>query len=260
MDSLSVSIFQPVARDDPPAAKLNWLDMAANRASNAGSQLLICAELSLTGYNIGERMHERAQPVLGEYAVRVGEIAALHEIAIVYGYPESDNGALYNAAAFVTPDGRMLAHHRKNHIPPGFETDLFTAGDQLRVFNYAGWRIGILICYDIEFPEAARQAALQGAEFLIVPTALGAQWSFVADKMVPTRAWENGVFLAYANWAGSEDGITYLGGSRIIGPDGHIDAVAGGGEEVITFAIEKNRVQSAQERLPYLTDRRKYNL
>jgi predicted amidohydrolase len=259
MTQLTVSIFQSAARDETPVSRLNWLDMAANRASGEGSDLLICPELSLTGYGAITHHPDRAEAVLGEYSERVGEIATLHDIAIVYGYAEKASGALYNSAAFITSGGKMLGHHRKNHIPPGFEADIFTAGNQLRLFEYAGWKIALLICYDIEFPEAARQAALLGAELLIVPTALGAQWAFVADKMVPTRAWENGVYLAYANWAGQEDSKPYLGGSRIIGPDGAEVAIAGATERVLTATINKAQVYAARTRLPYLLDRRKYD-
>jgi 5-aminopentanamidase len=260
MNQLNISIFQATAREENPEYRLNWLDMAAERASGEGSQLLICPELSLSGYRVADKLEKRALTVLGEYSERVSEIAQLHDIAIVYGYPERDGTKLYNTSAFITPDGKMLGHHRKNHIPPGFEKELFTPGKQLRVFEFAGWKIALLICYDIEFPEAARQAALAGAELLVVPTALTAEWGFVAEKMVPTRAWENGVYLAYANWAGQEAGKSYLGGSRIIGPDGADEAVAGAAEVILSASIDKSRIVAARDRLPYLADRRQYGL
>jgi predicted amidohydrolase len=260
MNNFKVSIFQATAREEKPEYRLNWLDMAAERASGEGSQLLVCPELYLSGYHVAEKLEKRAVTILGEYSERVGEIAQLHDIAIVYGYPEREGNKLYNTAAFMTPEAKMLAHHRKNHIPPGFEKDMFTPGKQLRVFEYSGWKMAILICYDIEFPEAARQATLAGAELLIVPTALGDQWHFVADKMVPTRAWENGVYLAYANWAGQEGGKVYLGGSRIIGPDGETDAIGGSAEVILSATLEKSRLTAARARLPYLEDRRQYGL
>lgn len=260
MSSLTVSIYQPTARHDPPAAKLNWLDMAADRASQSGSDILICPELSVSGYGGGDALTARAQPVLGEYSERVAEIALLHDIAIVYGYPERSGGDLFNAAGFVTPQGRLLVNHRKNHIPPGFEQEHFQADRHLRTFDYKGWRMAVLICYDAEFPESVRQAAMLGAEFLIVPTALGAEWAFVAEKMMPTRAFENGAFLAYANWAGRDGDVTYLGGSRIIGPDGTERAVAAARETIISANIDKSEVEAARARLPYLVDRTKYSL
>ncbi|NOX38956.1 MAG: carbon-nitrogen hydrolase family protein [Alphaproteobacteria bacterium] len=260
MSDFCVSIFQQTARDDPPAAKLNWLDMAANRASGQGANLLICPALSLSGHHVGDMLRERAEPVLGEYSERVGEIASLHEIAIVFGYPEVADGALFNACAFIQPNGKMLSHHRKNHVPPGFEAEYFSPDSHVRVFDYAGWRMALLIGYDIEFPEAARQAALQGAEFLIVPTALSSKWKFIAETLVPARAFENGVFLAYANWAGRKDGADYLGGSRIVGPDGVCDAEAGASETILMATLEKSRLENTRARQPYLQDRQRYHL
>lgn len=259
MYTISVSIFQSIARDETPAARLNWLEMAADRAASEGSRLLICPELYLSGYLAGDKLRERAQPVQGEYAERVGEIALLHDIAIAYTYPEIHSGALYNSASVVSPEGDMIGHHRKNNLPGEYEPRHFTADHNITVFDYAGWKMAILICYDIEFPEAARQAALLGAEFLIVPTALASKWSFVADTLIPARAWENGVFLAYANFAGQEGDINYLGGSRIVGPDGITDALAGPREEVLTASVDKARVMAARDRLNYLGDRKPYD-
>ena len=260
MSDLNVSIFQATAREESLEYRLNWLDLAAERASGQGSNVLICPELSVTGYRVAEHHADRAFSTLSEYSERVSEIAALHDIAIVYGFPEKADGVIYNTAAFVTAEGKMLGHHRKNHLPPGFEKDTFAQGTQLRVFEYLDWKIALLICYDIEFPETARKAALAGADLLIVPTALGVEWPFVADKIVPTRAFENGVYLAYANWAGQENGHAYLGGSRIIGPDGADEAVAGSSETILSATLEKSRITAARDRLPYLSDRRYYGI
>ena len=258
MLELTVSIFQPAAREDPPSAKLHWLDMAADRASKEGARLLVCPELYLSGYLAGEQLKARAQTRDGDYIKRVGEIALLHDIAIAYTYPELEGDRLYNAAGVVSPEGTLIAHYRKRVLPGSYEPKYFSADNKSCVFNYAGWKIGILICYDVEFPEAARQAALEGAELLIVPTALADRWTFVADSLVLTRAWENGVFLAYANFAGKEKDVTYLGGSRIVGPDGITDALAGQREEVLTATIDKARVSAARELLNYLKDRKSF--
>jgi len=257
MDNISISIFQPSARDQSPEARLSLLDLAADRASSAGSVLLICPELSLSGYDVGDKLVERTQPVTGEYSERVAEIAQLHDLAIVYGFPELENGTRFNTAAMIAADGRMLGYHRKIHLPPGFERSYFSAGTGVSVFDFAGWRVALLVCYDVEFPEAVRQAAMAGAELIIVPTALAREWHMIGDLIVPARAWENGVFLVYANWAGQEGETTYLGGSRIVGPDGITDAQAGAAEEILTVAIDKVRVTNARARLDYLGDLRR---
>jgi len=260
MSDITISIFQANARTEPPSARLNWLDLAAERAADSGSALLVCPELYVSCYNSDVKLKDRARPWDGEYADRVGEIANLHNIAIVYTYPESFQDKLFNSAGFMGSDGQLVAHHRKNHIPGSYEAKWFTADQAITVFDYAGWKMAMLICYDIEFPEAARQATLAGAEVLLVPTALTDRWAFVAEKMIPTRAFENGVYLAYVNFAGKEGDLSYLGGSRIIGPDGRDEAVAGKSEQILTVTLKKDRIIKARETLPYLADRKLYNL
>ena len=170
MDRITLSIFQANARDEKPAARLNWLDMAAERAAEEGSNILICPELYLSCYLAGEKLQSRAQPMEGEYAERISEIASLHRISIAYSYPESHGNQLFNSAGFVNAEGRLIGHHRKNHIPGDYEPKWFKPMPGISVFEYLGWKIAMLICYDIEFPETVRQAALMGAELLIVPT------------------------------------------------------------------------------------------
>ncbi len=247
MDILDISVFQPAARNESPDARLNWLDMAAERASGSGACLLICPELSVTGIAPGGGLRDLAQKSGGEYAERVGEIAFLHQIALVFGYPESVNGNLYNSAVFVGHDGQTLASHRKGRLPGGGGEQGFSTSSGMTVFNYRGWKIALLIGQDIETPETARKVVLAGAELLIVPTALAAENQFVADKLVSVRAWENGVFLAFANWAGQDRLAPFLGGSRIVGPDGADEALAGRGEMILMAKLDKARIAMARK-------------
>ena len=154
----------------------------------------------------------------------------------------------------VGPDGAQLGRHRKLILPPGFESIYFSTGHQIDLFVYCGLTIATLICYDAEFPELARKAAMRGADIIVVPTALGHQWGWVAHQMIPTRGFENGVFLAYANHAGMENGLSYLGASFIAAPDGALMVRAGAAPDIIAAPIEKSRVQAAQARLPYHQD------
>ena len=152
------------------------------------------------------------------------------------------------------PNGMRLGGHRKLAIPPGFEADHFKRGEGCSLFIYKGLQIATLICYDAEFPETARHVASMGAELILVPTALGAQWDWVSKTMVPTRAYENGVFLAYANSAGTENGMGFLGQSFIAAPNGKELARAGASPELIYAELKREQVTKAQSRLPYLND------
>jgi nitrilase len=220
----------------------------------AQTDLLLLPELFATGYNIGEQIDSRAEPADGPIAGIIAALAMEYGVAIHYGYAEQDGQRIFNAAQCFGPDGTRLGSHRKLAIPPGFEADHFTRGEGCRLFTYKGLRIATLICYDAEFPETTRHVASLGAELILVPTALGDQWSWVARSMIPTRAYENGVFVAYANSAGEENGMRFLGQSFVAAPDGQEVVRADASAGIIYGVIDPQMVATAQNRLPYLVD------
>lgn len=235
--------------------RLDWLREELPAVAEQGADLLVLPELFATGYNIGEEIVSRAESADGPFARTMATLASTHGIAVHYGFPEADRGHIFNAAQCFGPDGTRLGGHRKLVIPPGFERNYFTPGQRCIPFTYRDVRIATLICYDIEFPEAARHVALSGAKLILAPTALGVQWEWVAQRMIPTRAYENGVYLAYANSAGIENGMQFLGQSFIATPDGQELARAGAQSEIVYGTLHLDKVVAAQNRLPYLTDR-----
>jgi predicted amidohydrolase len=118
-----------------------------------------------------------------------------------------------------------------------------------------GWRIGLLICYDIEFPENVRRLALADVDFVAVPTAVMQPYDFVATHMVPTRAFENVVFIAYANRCAVENGLEYVGLSCVAGPDGRDLARAGRGEELVFADLDPGLREQWAPVNTYLKDR-----
>ena len=249
---MKLGIFQPACGGHDLEHRIGSL---RNALRGQSIDLVICPELFATGYHIEERFESQAQPVNGTFFDAFAELAQAHGCAIAYGYPEARDGLPFNSVCVVGPDGSLLANHRKMaQSPHSFEETSFKNGTERTLFEYAGLSLAIAICYEIEFPETARAAAMDGADLLIVPTALVDSWPIVAEKVVPARAFENGIWVAYANHGGSELTHTYLGGSRIVSPAGSEVAVAGQGEELITAEILRTQVQSAQARLPYLRD------
>ena len=231
--------------------RLNGLEAAI---AGQGLDVVLCPELFACGYHIGADAARLAEPADGAFAQAVQALAARTRTAVLYGYAERDGEAVFNAAQLVGPKGR-IAHHRKLAIPPGPETGRFAEGQGCAVFDFMGLRCAILICYDAEFPEGPRAAALAGAEVLFVPTALSDQWGNVSREVMPSRAFENGLWLLYANHAGEENGLCYYGGSRIVGPVGQSMAVAGAEPELILTELDGEAVRAARARLPYLADR-----
>lgn len=219
--------------------------------------LVVCPELFATGYHIEADHRDLGEPAKGRYFQAVADVAKKNGCAIAYGYPEAAEQT-YNSAAIVGADGALLANHRKRLASAGsFEEASFANGQSQTVFEVAGIQTAVAICYEIEFPETARGAALAGADLLIVPTALVDAWPVVAECVVSARAFENGLWVAYANHGGRELTHDYLGGSRIVAPDGSTAAVAGRDETLIFATVDRQAVQHARERHRFLRNRSK---
>lgn len=249
---MKLAVFQSACGGMTPSARIDRL-----RSILAGKDvdLVVCPELFLSGYNVGDSLRTLAEPADGGWFQDMAKLARDTNAHIVYGYPELHDYKLYNAAACVSPNGQLVASHRKRaNSPNSFEETYFTPGSRMTTFDCNGVKVGILICYEVEFPETVREVALHGAQLVVVPTALVEQWDVVASRIVPARAFENGVWLAYANHGGEENGFTYLGGSRVVAPDGSEIAIAGKGQDLIIAEIDPDRVSAAQTRLPYLRD------
>lgn len=251
MSVLKAGIFQSDGAELNSAERLAVL---ADAIADQQLDLVVCPELFMSGYNVGNDLHDLAESADGPFAQCVADIARRTSTAICYGYPERDGKAVYNSALVVSGTGTLLANHRKLAIPPGFEQSFFAPGDKLTCFELGGMNCALVICYDVEFPETVRAACMTGAEVVIIPTALGAQWDQVAHRVVPARAFENGCYALYANHAGSEGDITYAGASCVVGPDGRDVARAGEGSQLITATLEASRVAAARQRLPYFAD------
>jgi len=257
---MRLAVMQAPAALTGSEARLAWFEKALQTHAGDCLDLVVLPELFACGYNIGDAVETLAEPADGPVARQMAALAQRYNLAIHYGFAERDGDRLFNAAQLFGPDGQRLGGHRKLILPPGFESRYFTTGTGIHLCAYRAMTVATLICYDAEFPELARQAAMRGADIILVPTALGDQWGVVAHKMIPTRGFENGVFLAYANYAGCENGLSYLGASFISAPDGAILARAEAAPEVIIATIDKSCVAAAQNRLPYHQDLGKIQL
>jgi predicted amidohydrolase len=250
-EPITVAVYQAGLAGASHAEKLDRLADVIARGPHA--DLVVCPELFQSGYRAGPRLRVAAEAA-EEFAQGVAGIAVAHDCAIAYGYPEAEEGRLYNSARVIASDGRAIANHRKLRLPGEYENAWLTCGDRLTEFTLRGWRVAVLICYDIEFPELVRACTRRGAHLVIAPTALSENWSVVSEKIVPTRAFENGVFVAYANHAGRDGDFCYLGGSCIIGPEGQDRVRAGREEGLYAARLLPGDIAAAREKLKYLED------
>ncbi|CAM5579209.1 hydrolase [Streptomyces spiroverticillatus] len=262
---LRIALLQSSGRPGSVATNLKVLDEAAGRAAAAGAGLLVCPEMFLTGYAIGrDEVHRLAEAADGEGADAVADIAVRHGLAIHYGYPERDGDAVFNSAQLIDATGTRRANYRKTHLFGGFEQEVFTAGEQPVVqAELDGLKLGLMICYDVEFPENVRAHALAGTDLLLVPTAQMHPFEFVAESLVPVRAFESQMYIAYVNRTGPEGegaagdaAFEFVGLSCLASPDGATRVRAGRGEELVLGEVDAALLHASRETNPYLRDRR----
>ncbi|MTH64008.1 carbon-nitrogen hydrolase family protein [Paracoccus shanxieyensis] len=220
-------------------------------SARAKADMLLLPELFLPGYNQPEAIRALAQTPDGPWMAQVSRLAREAGCGLTLGWAERQDDAIFNAASSFDANGDLLAHYRKIQLY-GAERDIFQPGAAPPpVFRLAGHRAGLLICYDIEFPQHAAGLAGRGADLLLVPTANPAGFGHVPQVLVPARAHENRLTVAYANLCGDERGLVYDGGSVVSGPDARPIVMAGRDEALMICTLPDSwdkAVLSAQDR------------
>ena len=256
---MRLAALQMEAWPGDPLGNLKTIADAAFKAQERGADLLVAPELAVTGYGVEDAIRRYAEAAGGELTEMLAATAEAAEIAILAGFAERAGDTIYNSAALAVP-GRALLVYRKCHLYGAYEQNLFAPGaEPPPIVEIGGLKVGILICYDVEFPEAVRRLALQGADLVAVPTALpeSDHAPFIAEKLLPVRAFENQVAIVYANHAGADLGFAYAGRSCIAMPDGTDAARASADRaELIVADYEPARFAALRAANPYLADRR----
>jgi N-carbamoylputrescine amidase len=264
-------------------------ERAVRDAARQGAQVICLQELFDAPYFCKVSDAERfdlAEPIPGPTVERMQALARELGVAIVVPiFERRAAGVYHNSAAVVDADGSLLGVYRKMHIPDDplyYEKYYFTPGEiyqhgestgktGFRVFDTKFGRIGVLICWDQWYPEAARITALMGAQVLFYPTAIGwhpkekAEWGVAQADAWRTiqrgHAIANGVFVAAANRVGFEaepgtDGIEFFGHSFVSDPFGKVIAEAGTGPAVLIAEVDPKKVEYTRRNWPFLRDRR----
>jgi predicted amidohydrolase len=219
------------------------------RSRGAAVDLVAFPELYLTGYDLG-RVASVAIEIDSAPIGAIAEAAAGTATAVAVGLAERRGRAIANTLALIDERGTMVASYRKTHLF-GEEESIFEPGDELIVAELAGSRIGALICFDMEFPETARELARAGAEVLLTVSAN--MDPFYGDHLIASqaRALDNRLPHLYVNRCGSEAGLRFVGGSRLLRPDGTVAAEAeGAGESLLEADVD--RPGTADDRVDYL--------
>jgi predicted amidohydrolase len=189
-------------------------------AAHPNADLAVFPELYLSGYDLrraAECALETSAHTLGE----VRQAAAGAGTAVVVGFVERAGEAIYNSAALIDEGGALAGVYRKVALF-GREADAFARGDSLVVAHLAGCRVGPLVCFDVEFPELARQLGLAGAELLVTASANMEPYYDDHELATRARALDNRLPHVYVNRVGGEGRLRFVGGSRVIAPDGSV--------------------------------------
>ena len=254
----TMAVLQSAARINAVTENLERIAMFAQKAASRGADLLVTPELFTTGYAPGLVKHSDGEMIRAELA----RIARQQGIALVGSSVEAAGSDLHICASLFDDQGNELTRYRKAHLFGPDEKAAFAPGNTLpELVPYRGLTLALGLCYDIEFPEYARSAAVRGADVLCIPTAVpttgdvggatpGLTYNAerISTMMVPVRALENGAYIAYANH--SAPGFTGL--SCIASPYGTFLDAAGGGEELLIAEIDEAEVRRARKINTYL--------
>lgn len=247
--------MQAVAGD--VAANLARIEEAVREAARQGVSLLVTPELALPGYGAGDAMARLAEAPDGPCWQSLSRVSQETGVAIVAGFAERAGAAVFNSAMVVDGD-KPARVYRKSHLYGPYERDLFRSETPAScIVEHGGLRLGLLICYDVEFPENVRRLALAGAQAVLVPTALPASEhdELIARKMIPVRAFENQLFVAYVNHCGADALFSYAGLSGIAAPDGTMLAAADAtGDALLLADVDPDAFSLSRRQNPYLTD------
>ena len=280
MNPISVACVQHACTDSTED-NLQKSIAGINEAADAGAKLVVLQELHRSLYfcqTEDTQQFNLAEEIPGDTTTRLGELAEDRGIVIVASLFEKRAAGLYhNTAVVLDSDGSLAGKYRKMHIPddPGFyEKFYFTPGDLgFQPIQTSLGKLGVLVCWDQWFPEAARLMAMAGAEFLIYPTAIGWDPNDTEDEQARQRdAWQtiqrshavaNGVPVISVNRIGHESdpsggaGTLFWGTSFICGPQGEVLAQADTeSETTLVCDIDMARTESVRRIWPYLRDRR----
>jgi 5-aminopentanamidase len=219
------------------AVNINAVLAGIEEAAHGGAQLVVFPECALSGYVYNSAAEVGASAIGREHSA-VGVIAdrcATLQVHAIVGLLEADSdmGTLYNSAVLVGPSAPQW--YRKCHLPVLGIDRYVGHGADLPVFDLPFGRIGILICYDVRFPEAARSLALRGIDLLVVPTNWPAGAESAPEFLTRARAWENRIYVAACNRVGVERGTRFIGRSQIVAPDGTFLAQADGASHTILY-------------------------
>lgn len=217
--------------------------------------IAVFPELATTGYFLGKKWKTLAEEIPGPVTDELSKIASENGYYLVCGVDEKDGDSIYDSAVLIDPNGKIIGSYRKVHLWDT-EKKYFSRGQNFPVFKTKHCKLGVGICYDLEFPESARTMALEGAEVLLFPSAEIDPMSRQIDSYLLSRSAENCVFVGFANRIGREaPNVSFFGHSQVASPDANVALIARGRSYVARDLDLRLLAKMRSTHLPYLGER-----
>ena len=255
---MKVSCLQMNMKFGCPEENFAHAELLICNAMKDNSDVLVLPETWNTGFFPKGNLAELSCKDGDEVKSHIGTLAKQYGVNIVAGSVSIvRDGKVFNTAMVFDRDGECIAEYDKTHLfTPMGEDDYFTGGDHLCRFTLDGVKCGIIICYDIRFPELTRSLALQGLDMLFVLSQWPKERIFHLRTLTTARAIENQMFVVCCNSCGTAGKTVYGGNSSVIEPFGKTLALAGENEEIITAACDMQILSDIRGSIPVFRDRR----
>lgn len=261
-EKFKIALAQISCKPGDKKGNLAKFEQAAKKAAKQGADLLVLPEMSLTGYVVRDQIYELAERIPGPSTNLAEKISRETGVHMIFGMPELSPKAqatVHNTAVLVSPKGLVGKYH-KMYLPTHSmfeEKRYFRPGYRTSVLDTDLGKIGLVICYDLYFPEVTRLTRLEGAQLIVCISASPAVRQNFFETLASARAIENTAFLAFVNLTGVEDGLQFWGGSRLIGPNGRVLVQAKYDEEDFRIGeVDYADIRSIEAFVPTMKDLR----
>jgi predicted amidohydrolase len=253
---VKIAVAQMNCRMKDVRANLKTIKRLAAPLSNLGLDFLCFPELATTGYSLNQAWRLYAEPIPGNSTDELSKIANETGAYVICGVDELDSNtdSIYDSAVLIDPQGKVQGTYRKVHLWDK-ERNYFARGGGFPVFDTKFGKIGIGICYDIEFPEPARIMAVQGARIMFFPSAEMRPMESHIGTYLKSRSAENRCFVAFSNRIGTEFRTKFFGQSQIVSPECKVLSIANAKKSVVIAEIDLKLLDKLQPKFPYLEQR-----
>ncbi|HEF4773382.1 carbon-nitrogen hydrolase family protein [Burkholderia multivorans] len=232
------------------------IDAIARVDVAGGTKLIVFPETTLSGFPTRENVADVAQPLDGRALSAVRDAARQKGVAVAVGLAERDGDRFYNTTVLVDEQGDIALRYRKTHLWAS-DVGVFAPGDRFATCRWNGLTVGVLICYDIEFPETARAIGSLDADLLIVTNGNMDPFGPVHRRAIAARAMENQMFALMVNRCGTgDDDLTFAGLSALVDPFGDTVLELGRDDAIARTRIDSTRLEASREHYNYLHDAR----